>query len=94
MILLLLMMQSAYDLFYELFLSVGMFGYFGPIGVVLIGYIVAKNDTNLGIVWFLVECLFLAHYLSLVDATPDYWWQVFILLIGGISTCVFPAIDR
>ena len=91
---LLLMMQSAYDLFYELFLSVGMFGYFGPIGVVLIGYVVAKHDANLGVVWFVVECLMIAQYLALVDATPDYWWQVIILLIGGISTCVFPAIDR
>jgi len=71
-----------------------MFGYFGPIGVVLIGYIVAKKDRILGIVWFVVECLIIAQYLALVEATPDYWWQVFILLIGGISTCVFPAMNR
>jgi len=88
------MMQGAYDLFFELFLSTGISGYLGPLAIVMIGYVVMKRDKFLGVLWFVVECLFISQYLTLVSVTPDYWWQIFLLLIGGMMTCVYPLWDR
>lgn len=87
-------MQGAYDLFTELFLSTEISGYLGPLAIVILGYMVMKKDKILGILWFVVECLFMAQYFDLVSATPDYWWQIFILLFGGLFTCVYPLWDR
>ena len=87
-------MQGAYDLFYDLFLSTGISGYLGPLALVIIGYMVMKKDKFLGVLWFVVECLFIAQYIDLVGVTPDYWWQIFILLFGGMFTCVYPLWDR
>jgi hypothetical protein len=82
------------DLFYELFLSPEMWGYLGPIGLVIGGYIVSQKNNILGILWFVLECLFIAQYFSIVDTTPEYWWHIFILLLGGLFTCVYPLWDR
>lgn len=87
-------MQGAYDLFYELFLSPEISGYFGPLALVIVGYFIAKKDRFLGVLYFVVECLFISHYLTLVEAAPDYWWHIFILLLGGLFTCVYPLLDR
>lgn len=75
---------------YQLFLSLNMWGYLGPIALVIGGYIVSQKDGNLGILWFIVECLVVAQYFLLVSATPDYWWHIFIILLGGLFTCVYP----
>ena len=88
------MMQGAYDLFYELFLSTGISGYLGPLAIVIIGYVLMNRDKFLGVLWFVVECLFMAQYFTLIDATPDYWWQIFILMFGGLFTCIYPLWDR
>ena len=78
------------SVFYQIFFSLEMWGYLGPIALVIGGYVVANKDKILGVLWFVVECLFISQYLTLVEATPDYWWHIFILLIGGFLTCVFP----
>lgn len=80
------------SMFFQLFFSMNMWGYIGPLGLVIIGYFVAKETKNLGIVWFLVECLVIANYLVLVSATPEYWWHILILLIGLFS-CLYPLWD-
>jgi len=87
-------MQGALDLFTELFLDTGISGYLGPLALVMIGYLVMKRDKFLGVMWFVVECLFIAQYITLVSATPDYWWQIIILLFGGMFSCVYPLWDR
>jgi hypothetical protein len=71
-------------LIYEIFFSLNMWGYLGPIALVIGGYFVSKKDKSLGIFVFIVECLVIAQYLALVDATPNYWWQIIILLLGVI----------
>lgn len=86
-------MQGAYDLFYELFLSLEISGYFGPLALVVIGFMIMKKDKPLGIFVFIVECLVISQYLSLVDTTPAYWWQIIILLLGVIL-CTIQMIDR
>ena len=82
------------SLIYQLFFSLDMWGYLGPIALVIGGYIVAKKDKSLGVLWFVVEALIIANYLTLVSATPDYWWHTFILLIGCILTLMYSVGDR
>ena len=79
---------------YDLFLSTEVWGYFGPMAIVIVGYFLVRKDIILGIFWFIVECLFIANYISLVAATPAYWWHIFILLLGGLFTLIYPIIDR
>ena len=80
------------NIFYVLFLSLEMWGYLGPVALVIIGYLVAERNTALGVMWFIVECLFVSRYIELVGATPDYWWHILIILLGGLFTCIFPAV--
>ena len=94
MMILLLMMQDAYEFFNEVFLSTGIAGYFGPLGVIIIGYYLAKKEQTLGVLWFVVECLIIYNYLVLIETTPEYWWQVLIILVGGVLPCAFLIVDR
>ena len=87
-------MQSAYDLLFELFLSTGIIGYIGPLAIVVLGYVLATKDKGLGIIAFMVQCVFVAQYFMLIEATPAYWWHALIILLGGILTCVVPLMDR
>jgi len=85
---------DAYEFLYDVFLSLELWGYFGLLFLIVGGYIIAKKNTFLGILWFIVDCLFIGQYLNLVSATPQYWWHIFILLLGGLMTCVYPLWDR
>jgi len=87
-------MQTAYDLLFELFLSTGGLGYLGPFVIVIIGYLLAKKDKGLGLIAFIVQCLIAAQYFTFIEADPAYWWQVVIILVGGMLTCVVPLMDR
>lgn len=82
------------NIFYDLFFSANMWSYLGPMGLVVIGYFLVTKNKILGILWFVLECLFMAQYFTLVPANPDYWWHIFILLLGGLFTCVYPLWDR
>ncbi len=77
------------SMIYLLFFSVEMWGYLGPMAIVIGGYFVMTKNKNLGVVWFVVECLIMAQYFALLEATPDYWWHIIILLIGGLSTGLY-----
>ena len=85
---------EAPSILFLLFLDREMWGYLGPTALVIIGYFVAKKDRILGIFWFVMECLVIGYYLALVSAIPDYWWHIYILLFGGLFTCVYPLLDR
>ena len=86
-------MQGAYDLFYELFLSLEISGYFGPLVLVVIGFFITKKEKSLGIFMIIIYSLVIATYLSMIEATPAYWWQVIILLLG-VFQCTIVLIDR
>jgi hypothetical protein len=85
--------EDTTNIFYLLFLSTELWGYFGPVGLVIIGYILTKKERPLGIFFFIVDALVISHYLTLVEATPDYWWHTIILLLG-IIICTIQMIDR
>ena len=79
--------------FDELFLSTELWGYFGPVAIVIIGYLLVQKDKPLGIFMIIVDSLVISHYLGLVEATPDYWWHIFILILGVIQ-CAFQMMNR
>ncbi len=81
------------NIFELLFLSTEMWGYLGPVGLVVIGYLITKKDKNLGIIFIIVDSLIIWQYLDRIAATPDYWWHVIILLLGVIQ-CAFQMMDR
>lgn len=74
----------------ELFLSTDIWGYLGPFIIVLIGYVLVRKDAVLGVIWFIVECLFIAQYIPLAAVTPFYYWHIFIISVGGVLTLVLP----
>jgi len=78
---------------YELFLSTSMYGYIGPLALVVGGYVLAKKDKGLGVIAFVVQCLFVANYFALIDVTPDYWWHILIILFGGVMVFGFSLAD-
>ena len=80
--------------FIDLFLSTEMIGYIGPLALVVVGWWLVKKDKGLGMIAFIVQSLFIAQYLELVGATPDYWWHIFILIFGMLFTVVFELWDR
>jgi len=92
-ILLLLIAQTAYDFFHALFLSIGISGYFGPLGLVIIGWLLTKKEKPLGIFMIILDSLVIAQYFVLVGVTPSYWWQIIILLLGVIQ-CAFQLANR
>ena len=77
----------------DFFLNTDMLGYLGPLALVVGGFIITKKEKGLGIFFIIVDSLVIAQYLALLVATPDYWWQVIILLLGVI-TCTIQLIDR
>lgn len=80
--------------FEDLFLSTGIVGYIGPLALVAIGAYLMKKDKVVGLLYFIVECLVVAQYASLVEATPDYYWHMLIVLLGGLFTFVYPLWER
>lgn len=85
------MMQTLLD---DIFFNTDMIGYIGPLALVAIGAYIMKKDRVVGFIYFVVECLFIAQYVELVGATPDYWWHIYIILFGGLFTFVYPLWDR
>jgi len=79
--------------FSEIFLSTEMWGYFGPLALVVIGYVIAKKERPLGIFFVIVDSLIIWYYLQLLSATPEYWWHIIILILGVII-CSFQSLSR
>jgi hypothetical protein len=86
-------MMQEINWFNELFLSEEMWGYFGPLALIVIGYLVTKKDKNLGIFFIIVDSLLIAQYITLVSVTPNYWWQIFMLILGVIQ-CTIQLMNR
>lgn len=81
------------NIFEELFLSLEIWGYFGVLSLVVIGYLLIQKEKGLGIFMIIVDSLVASRYLELVAETPDYWWHIFILILG-IVVCAFQMIGK
>ena len=86
-------MQNATLWFEELFLSTGIWGLFGPLALVVISYILTKREKPLGIFFIVVDSIVIWQYFQLIGATPEYWWNIFILIFGVIQ-CTAQILSR
>jgi len=70
----------------DLFYSVSIFGWFGPLIIVAVSFAILENKKYkpMGILFVIVEFLIISQYLALVEATPWYWWNIIIMLLGMI----------
>lgn len=84
---------NGYELFYFLFLSSEFYSYFGPLLLVIGGFVLGRKDKVLGVVWFIIECLFIAQYATLLQVTFQYIWHFLIILLGGIVVLI-PALMK
>ena len=77
------------NIFEELFLSVDIWGWFGPLAIIVISFMILTNRKlkPLGILFIILESLIVSEYLALVGDTPWYWWNVIIMLLG-IIICI------
>ena len=80
------------NIFEELFLSTDMWGYFGPLALIVVGYLITKKARELGIFFIIVDSLIIYQYLTLANYEL-YMWHVIILLLGVIQ-CGFRLASR
>lgn len=85
-------MQEAINWFEELFYSVEIWGYFGPLAFVIFSAFLAKKDKNLGLAMYILM-LFMVGTFYIQEITT-YYIQVFILLFLGAAVCLPPQLDR
>jgi len=81
-------MQAYFNDLEQLFYATDIYGWFGPLLVICISFIVLTNKKYkpLGIFFIIVQSLIAYQYLTLVSATPWYWWNIIIMILG-IITC-------
>jgi len=73
----------------EIFLNPSdLWGWFGPLALVAIGYVVTMKYKGLGIFFIIVESLVAFTYLDLVTVTPWYWWNIYIMIFGVLSCMI------
>lgn len=80
------MQVTFWDPIQALFLDTGIGGYLGPLILLIAGFHFGKRDKLIALLFFVVECLMIYQYAQLLSATPNYIWQIFILLMGVISS--------
>ena len=77
--------------FEEIFYSKEVWGYLGPLLLVYVGYRITKEDKNLGLLWFIVMIFMSLYYMEHI---VDYSVHFFVMIFGGIITCVVPQFKR
>lgn len=72
----------------DLFLSNDVWGLLGPFAILVIGFFLISNKKYrpLAVLWLVVEMIMIAQYFTLVAATPFYYWNIFILIMGVVSS--------
>ena len=78
--------------FNELFYSVELWGWLGPLALVVIGGFLTNKDKNLGLGWYII-LLMMAGTFYLTQITT-YYMQVFILIFLGAVVCLGPQLNR
>jgi len=74
------------DWLHEIFLGTDIYGWFGPIIVLAIFFMILTNRKYkpLGILFLMIEALMTYTYYNLALTTPWYYWNAFIMVIGLI----------
>ena len=77
----------------DFFLETNMLGLLGPLAFIVAGFLFGSKNKGVALLFFIVDCVFMAQYADLAYATPFYYWQVLILLIGGFMVLI-PAFTK
>ncbi len=85
-------MQDPINWFDELFYSLEMWGWFGPLTLVIIGGFLTRKDKNLGLGMYIIMLL-MAGMFYLPNLTV-YYMQFFILVFLGAIVCIVPQLNR
>ena len=87
--------QTFWDPVEALFYSTDLSGWFGPLALIVIAFFILTNKKAkpLGILFLVVETLIIWSYLDLVEATPWYWWNIIIMVLG-LLLCVGQMASR
>jgi hypothetical protein len=85
------MMQTNFE---DLFFNADWIGLIGPFVLIVACTLLIKKEKSLALVCFVVEILLLAQYLPLIETTPFYVWQVFLLLFTGVIPSAFSGLKR
>ena len=74
----------------ELFFSTDLYGWFGPIIIIVVSFMILSNKRYkpLGIFFMILESLIAYTYYDLAVTTPWYYWNAFIMVIGCV-VCIF-----
>ena len=80
------------NIFFELFLSTGIWGLFGPLALVVAGFFITQKEKGLGILFIIVDSIIVYQYLALPNYEL-YLWHVIILILG-IMQCTFQLFSK
>lgn len=86
-------MNHALDLFTEIFLSTEIWGYFGPLLLVWIGYEITKREKPLGVFYFIILMVMTFSTYMTNALFLDNVWKVLILIFGGLAVCIAPQFE-
>jgi hypothetical protein len=78
----------------EVFFNTDLIGCIGVFVVIVACVLVMQKSKGLGLVCFLFEAVLLWEYLELVESTPYYWVQIFILIFGGLLPLAFSGLKK
>lgn len=87
-------MMLEINIFQELFMSTEVWGYLGPLALVVAGLFFVKKERVLFIFFFLIDALFAYNYLQLISTDGLYIWHSIIMLFGALFTLVYPLWGR
>jgi hypothetical protein len=86
------MMQfNATDLMSQFFYSTEIWGYLGPIALVILAYLITKKDKVFGLFYYVILVVMAYSYLN--SGFVAHAWHFSILLFGGGAVCLLAAVD-
>jgi len=80
------------NIFEQLFLTTEMWGIFGPLALVVIGFFITQREKGLGIFFIIVDSIIVWQYLNTANYEL-YLWHVIILILG-IMQCTFQLFGK
>jgi len=75
------------------FYSPEIWGYVGPIGLVILGFLISGKNRIMGVLYYgILVVMTVAGYFNADFAVNS--WKVIILLVGGLASCLAPSNSR
>lgn len=79
--------------FDELFYSTEIWGYVGPLALVILGFVISAKNRVMGVFYYVILVIMVfTGYLNLDFVA--HAWKVLIILVGGLAACLSPSANR